>query len=208
MDAPDSFGARYRARRWNWLRKAFPELERMSVIDLGGTADVWLRAPVRPAAVHIVNLEKPPEGLPDWLRADHGDACELPPEILAGDYDLVISNSVLEHVGGHARRQRFADAVHALAERHWVQTPYRYFPVEPHWVCPGMQFLPLAARVTVARHWPLVHTPPPDRETALRSVLDIELLSRTEMRAYFPRSDILSERAAGLTKSMIAVKTT
>ncbi|WP_242904289.1 class I SAM-dependent methyltransferase [Actinomadura terrae] len=206
VDAPGSVGARFRARRWDWLRATFPGLEAMAVIDLGGTAEAWRRAPVRPASVHIVNLEKPPEDLPSWLRSDHADACELPAEILAGSYDLVISNSVVEHVGGHARRQMFADAVHRLADRHWIQTPYRYFPVEPHWVCPGMQFLPAAARATVARHWPLVHTPPADRAEALRSVLEVELLSRTEMRAYFPRSVILPERVAGLTKSLVAVK--
>jgi len=207
VDAPGSLGARYRSRRWEWLSATFPDLAEMSVIDLGGTAESWRRAPVQPAAVHIVNLEKPPDELPDWLRSDHADACELPEEILAGDYDVVISNSVLEHVGGHARRRMFADAVHRLADRHWIQTPYRYFPVEPHWVCPGMQFLPAPARATVAQHWPLVHTPPASREEALRSVLEIELLSRTEMRAYFPDSRILSERVAGLPKSLIAVKT-
>ncbi|MFC5751798.1 hypothetical protein [Actinomadura rugatobispora] len=206
VDAPGSLGARYRARRWDRLLAAFPDLGEMSVIDLGGTAESWRRAPVRPARVHLVNLEKPPEDPPAWLRADHADACELPPEILAGGYDLVVSNSVVEHVGGHARRRMFADAVHRLADRHWVQTPYRYFPVEPHWVCPGMQFLPPPAKVTVARHWPLVHTPPADRAEALRAVLEVELLSRTEMRAYFPGSLILSERVAGLTKSLIAVR--
>jgi hypothetical protein len=195
VDAPGSMGARYRARRWDWLRAAFPGLTEMSVIDLGGTAEAWRRAPERPARVHIVNLEKPPPDLPDWLRADLADACELPAEILDGKYDLVISNSVLEHLGGHARRQRFADVVHGLAPRHWVQTPYRYFPVEPHWVCPGMQFLPASARATVARHWPLVHTPPADREEALRAVLDVELLSRTEMRTYFPKSLIAVKRS-------------
>ncbi|MFI0356758.1 class I SAM-dependent methyltransferase [Actinomadura sp. 9N407] len=208
VDAPGSMGARYRARRWDWLCSAFPELDRMSVIDLGGTAESWYRAPVRPARVHIVNLEKPPEDPPGWLRADHADACEMPAEILDGGYDLVISNSVLEHVGGHARRRMFADAVHRLADRHWIQTPYRYFPVEPHWVCPGMQFLPPPARATVARHWPLVHTPPADRAEALRAVLEVELLSRTEMRAYFPHSRIVGEKVAGLTKSLIAVKRT
>lgn len=53
-------------------------------------------------------------------------------------------NSPLEHVGGgHERRLRFAESVHALADRHRVQTPYRYFPIKPHWLAPGMQFLPV-----------------------------------------------------------------
>ncbi|MCW2941173.1 MAG: hypothetical protein JWN00_4158 [Actinomycetia bacterium] len=206
VDAPNSWGARFRQRRWNWLRETFPDLEEMSVIDLGGTAESWLRAPVRPASVHAVNLEEQPTDLPGWLRADYGDACALPDRILSNTYDLVLSNSVIEHVGGHARREQFAAAVHALADRHWVQTPYRYFPIEPHWVCPGFQFLPLAARARVAQYWPLVHTRPVDRLDALRTAISVELASRTEMKLYFPDSRIRSERIAGLTKSLIAVK--
>jgi hypothetical protein len=207
VDAPGSVGARYRARRWSWLSESFPDLERMSVIDLGGTASAWLRAPVRPLSVHIVNLEPPPDDLPGWLRADHADACDLPPEIRNSSYDLVFSNSVIEHVGGHAQRQRFADAVHALADRHWVQTPYRYFPVEPHWLFPAGQFLPVRARATVVRRWPLVHSPDIDRETALREALGVELLSITDMKYYFPASMIRHDRLAGLVKSLIAVRT-
>ena len=60
-------------------------------------------------------------------------------------YDVVFSNSLLEHVGGHAQRAALAREVRSLAPRHWVQTPYRYFPLEPHWLFPGMQF-PLEAQ--------------------------------------------------------------
>jgi hypothetical protein len=207
VDSPTSLGAKARARRWEWFQQAFPDIASMSVIDLGGRAESWLRAPVRPAHVCVVNLEQPTGTAPEWITEEQGDACELPEHVRKGEYDLVFSNSVLEHVGGHERRQRFADAVHELAPRHWVQTPYRYFPVEPHFLFPGFQFLPLAARVRLVRHWPLVHTPPEDRATALRVAIWVELLSRTEMAYYFPYSTVRAERLGGLAKSLIAVKT-
>ncbi|GAA1505794.1 hypothetical protein GCM10009677_42740 [Sphaerisporangium rubeum] len=206
VDAPDSLGAKARARRWHWFAQRFPDLSEMSVIDLGGTVSAWLRAPVRPARVRVVNLEKPPTDLPDWVRADVADACDLPREIRAEGYDLVFSNAVIEHVGGHLRRQLFADAVHELADRHWVQTPYRYFPVEPHFLFPGFQYLPIAARTALLRRWPLVHTPTSDREAARTIVMEVELLSITEMRHYFPSSQIHYERLGGLVKSVIAMK--
>ncbi|WP_248961923.1 class I SAM-dependent methyltransferase [Sphaerisporangium perillae] len=206
VDAPDSLGAKARARRWNWFAQSFPDLSNMSVIDLGGTASAWLRAPVRPAHVQIVNLETPPADLPGWLKADVADACELPAAILDTKYDLVFSNAVIEHVGGHLRRQMFADSVHRLADRHWVQTPYRYFPVEPHFLFPGFQYLPIAARTSLLRRWPLVHTPTSDREAARNIVMEVELLSITEMRHYFPSSETRFERLAGLVKSVIAVR--
>ncbi|GII53520.1 hypothetical protein Pth03_19090 [Planotetraspora thailandica] len=205
VDAPDSLGAKARARRWQWFAQSFPGLEDMSVIDLGGTASAWLRAPIRPAHVQIVNLETPPADLPPWLKADVADACDLPQNILGTKYDLVFSNAVIEHVGGHLRRQLFADAVHRLAERHWVQTPYRYFPVEPHFLFPGFQYLPIAARTALLRRWPLVHTPTSDRDAARNIVMEVELLSITEMRHYFPTSQIRFERLAGMVKSVIAV---
>lgn len=206
VDGPDSWGAKRRAARWAWFTRAFPDLDQMSVLDLGGRVDTWERAPVRAKHVHVVNLEPMQGGIPDWAEVDHGDACALPEHIAARRYDLVFSNSVIEHVGGHERRVRFAETVHAMADRHWVQTPYRYFPVEPHWVAPGLQYLPVAVRTRVAHRWPLQHTRATDREETLQAVLWTELLDRTQMRHYFPHSVLRAERVAGLTKSLIAVK--
>jgi hypothetical protein len=207
VDGPGSIGQRKRSRRWDWLGELFPDISSMSVIDLGGTVEAWKRAPLRPASVHVVNLELEPADEPAWIRADRGDACDLPAHIRSGSYDLVISNSVLEHVGGHAQRLRFASAVRDLAPRHWVQTPYRYFPIEPHWLFPGFQFLPLTIRAELSRRWPLVHTPSASRAEGLRAAMGVELLSRTEMKYYFPESTIRAERMLGAVKSLIATKT-
>jgi hypothetical protein len=206
VDRNESWGGRRRARRWEWLEEVFPDLTQMSVLDLGGDAATWTRYPSHPERVHVVNIDTPPVEVPDWLTVDHGDACALPPEIASRRYDLVFSNSVIEHVGGHERRLRFAESVHRLAPAHWVQTPYRYFPIEPHWIAPGMQFLPVRARAGLARHWPLAHVKSANLHDALTGVLWTELLDRSQMRFYFPDSGILNERLAGLTKSLIAVK--
>ncbi len=188
------------------MRTTFPDIESMSVIDLGGTVQAWLRAPVRPALVHVVNLEAPPDDVPAWLRADQADACQLPAHIARGEYDLVFSNAVIEHVGGHAQRLRFADAVHKLAPAHWIQTPYRYFPIEPHWLFPGFQFLPLTARAEISRRWPLVHSQAASHADGVRTAMGVELLSRTEMACYFPDSELRYEKAMAMIKSLIAVK--
>lgn len=206
VEGEDSWGARRRQRRASWLAETFPDLAQMSVIDLGGRVETWLRAPVRPRHVHVVNLEPAPSTVPDWAEVDHADACELPATIAQRRYDLVFSNSVLEHVGGHERRLRFAEAVRSLAGSYWVQTPYRYFPIEPHWLAPGMQFLPVRARTTLARRWPLAHSPARTQEAAIHQVLWTELLDRSQLRHYFPDATIRAERLAGLPKSLIAVR--
>ena len=207
VDGPGSLAERSRARRWEWLRTTFPDVESMSVIDLGGTVQAWLRAPVRPVLVHVVNLEKPPKDIPEWIRTDQADVCELPGHIAGGKYDLAFSNAVIEHVGGHTQRQRFADVSYKLAPAHWIQTPYRYFPIEPHWLFPGFQFLPLAARAEISQRWPLAHTPSASHAAGVLDALGVELLSRTEMACYFPDSELRYEKVMGMIKSLIAVKT-
>jgi hypothetical protein len=194
-----------RLRRWERLRAEFPDLETMRVLDLGGTTLYWTRSPVRPRSVTVINLKEPGEGLP-WVQAISGDACDAR-ELVGGDeFGLVFSNSLIEHLGGHMQRRRFADVVRAMAPRYSVQTPYRYFPVEPHRVLPGMQFLPLSVRRWIAPRWPLGHTHGWSPADAQEEVMSVELLSVTDMRTYFPDARIVWERFAGLPKSMTAIR--
>jgi hypothetical protein len=191
--------------RMRWLTEVFPDLAEMSVIDLGGRYRAWQRAPVQPKRLDMLNtLIVPDAEVPEWAVFEQGDACALPAHIASRRYDLVFSNSVIEHVGGHERRQRFAESVHRLADAHWIQTPYRYFPLEPHWLVPGMQFMPVAARAQAAHHWPFTIWRPGSHEQALEAVLNTELLDRTQMHFYFPSSALLTERVLGLPKSLIA----
>jgi hypothetical protein len=206
--SPGSFSARARARRWQMFAEYFPDVRDMRMLDLGGIVFTWTNAPVRPREVVVVNLKQQESGL-DWITTLVADACALPAEIKSQQFDLVYSNSVIEHVGGHARRDALASAIRQSAERYWVQTPYRYFPIEPHWLFPGFQFLPVATRAALTRRWKLGHRRAPRRplDAAVANVLDVELLSKTEMQHYFPDSQVLSETFLGFVKSLIAVKT-
>jgi len=183
------------------FHQTFPELDQMRVLDLGGTPGYWLNAPVRPASVRCVNLDAADASLDSsWIEYAVADACQ--PQ--AGEYDLVVSNSCIEHVGGHERRLRFSETVHAAADRHWVQTPYRYFPIEPHWVFPGFQFFPAPAQMQISRTWPLGHIRS-TTDSAWGDVSWVELLSVTDMRGYFSDSAIWFERWSGAVKSLVAI---
>jgi hypothetical protein len=202
VDSPNSVGARLRSRRWSMICETFGSLSDSVVLDLGGTADFWLRVPQPPRHVTVVNLEKQ-DGEADWLEPVAGNACTYQPDRA---FDIVFSNSLLEHVGGHANRRELATVIRTAAPRYYVQTPYRYFPVEPHWLFPGMQFLPVPARASIARSWPLAHTRSRDRQDAVNSVLWIELVGKSEMAELFPDARIMFERVAGLPKSLLAVR--
>ena len=187
------------------LSTRFPQLPEMRVLDLGGVPEFWATAPIRPRHVTLVNL-RPHPSEHDWIENRQGDACRLPEDLLADRFDLVVSNSVIEHLGGHARRRRFARVVRRAAPHHWVQTPYRYFPIEPHWVFPGQQFLPTVAKAVISRHWPMSHVRSADWRKAVATALSVELLTVTELRHYFADSEIVRERFLGLTKSIIATR--
>jgi hypothetical protein len=200
-----SVAERLRLRRWDRLKAEFPQLDQMRVLDLGGKTVFWERAPVRPRSVTVINLTEPGDRL-DWLNPIQGDACDAPDLVGSQEFDLVFSNSLIEHLGGHAPRTRFAHVVRSLAPRYAVQTPYRYFPVEPHWLFPGMQFLPTTTRIWIAPRWPLGHTYRWPAERAREEVMFTELLSASELHAYFPDARIECERIAGVPKSMTAVR--
>lgn len=175
----------------------------MSVLDLGGDVRAWRLSPVRPAHVFLLNVVDQ-EVEEDWITALVGDACDPPDDLPTAD--LVYSNSVIEHVGGHWRRRRFAESARSLG-RYWVQTPNRYFPVEPHFMMPWVQHLPPRAQGRLIALWPMGnYARQRNADTAMQQALDVELLSRAEMELYFPDAEIRRERAFGLTKSLVAVK--
>lgn len=199
----DSLSARARLRRWYEFERTFPGIADMTVLDLGGDARAWRDAPVRPRRVILANIFEQQAEEP-WMEAIVADACD--PEAELPEADLVYSNSVIEHVGGHWRRQRFAAAVRK-SERYWVQTPNRYFPVEPHFMMPWLQHLPLRAKEALVTHWPVGnYAEMSDRDEIRESAMDIELLSAAEMEHYFPDAEIRREKVLGLSKSLIAVK--
>lgn len=203
-----SLSAQARQRRWSLFVDSFPMISDMHVLDLGGTRAYWEAAPERPASVTAINLPTAFNGddCPQWFRPVVDDACGELASLSDQRFDLVVSNSVLEHVGGPARRAAFARNVRRLGDRAWVQTPYRYFPVEPHWLCPGFQFFPLRTRVWLTKKWPLGHRHASSDEDALEQVLEVELIARTEMRHLFPDAQIVSERFGPFVKSLIAIR--
>ena len=174
----------------------------MTVLDLGGTKESWDLAPARPARLLIVNH---PDAVADHKRNTYlGERVRS--QSLAGEQFDRYSNSVIEHVGGHYRRQQFADTVERLGEHHWIQTPYRYFPVEPHYLFPGLQFFPVSARAQVTRWWPMgnltnVKTADETAEAGRDRVVVADLAG-----SRLPQlPDHLLEKLGGLTKSLIAV---
>jgi hypothetical protein len=203
-DRAGSFTHRFRQHRSEEFKRRFPDLADMRVLDLGGYAVSWTVLGLRPGNLTVVNLDRDKGPHEPWMDIVQADACAGG----FGKYDLVFSNSLMEHLGGHARREQFANVVQESAPSWWIQTPYRYFPIEPHWVFPCFQFLPFRMRVMVCQHWNTLNMPAcKDPDQAADIVASIELISATEMHTYFPTSEVWFERVAGIPKSLVAIKT-
>jgi SAM-dependent methyltransferase len=73
-------------------------------------------------------------------RYVQGDACALP--FADGEFDIVFSNAVIEHVGGRERQRRLVSEALRVGRRVFLTTPNRLFPLEVHTRLPLVHWLP------------------------------------------------------------------
>ena len=74
------------------------------------------------------------------VRYVQGDALALP--FADGEFDVVFSNAVLEHVGGREQQRRFVSEALRVGRRVFLTTPNRRFPIEVHTRLPLVHWLP------------------------------------------------------------------
>jgi len=180
------------------------------VLDVGGTPETWALLDAQPR-VTLLNTPRTRGELAGARAWVAGDGRALP--FRDGAFDVVFSNSVIEHVGGADSQRRFASEAMRVGRAYWVQTPNRWFPVEQHLLTPFLHWLPkpvqrwIVPRFTV---WSVVARPSPDRrEFYQRHYLEeVRLLDARELADLFPGGQIIRERVCGWTKSLIAWGTT
>ena len=93
-----------------------------------------------------------------------GDGRSLP--FRDGSFDVVFSNSVIEHVGDAASQRRFAREVARVGRAYWVETPNRWFPVEQHLLTPLVHWLPAAWQGAIVPRFTVVGARTRDARTA------------------------------------------
>jgi hypothetical protein len=204
---PQSLSRRLRQKRSAFFEQLIaPLVKPLRVLDVGGTEEFWQSLGYGnrdDVWVTLLNLTATATSSPQFVSIA-GDARDLS-QFKRREFDVVFSNSVIEHVGDFHEQKRMADEVQRVGKRYFVQTPNRYFPVEPHFLFPWFQFLPEAVQVWLLGRFRLgTYDIVTDREYARELVREIRLLSLREFSSLFPVANIYRERLLGMTKSFVA----
>jgi SAM-dependent methyltransferase len=207
MGIVERVSRRFRARRMRRFVRDFSITPHTRVLDIGGTPYNWTLAPVQPRLT-LLNMPRAREAAPEGLDWVDGDGCALP--FGDGSFDVIFSNSVIEHLGTPERQRRFAEEVARVGKRYCVQTPNRWFPVESHLLTPWVHYLPKRWQAPLVRRWTvwamLTGIQGERKQFYIEHYLDeVRLLDHRELQALFPRAMVVRERFLGLTKSLMAV---
>jgi SAM-dependent methyltransferase len=182
----EPFAKRARTRRHARFLALVAPTPEMSILDVGCGA-LGLRGLAPELSITGVDLVARPGYPGPFVQADA--SVRLP--FADGEFDLAYCSSVIEHVP-RARREAFAAELRRVARGWYVQTPAWSFPVEPHSLLPGAQWLPAAIR---RPYW---------RFGASGGWEDVELLRRREIEALFGPAE--AERFGPLAKSWVSVR--
>lgn len=101
----------------------------------------------------------------------------------------------------------FAGEVRRVARGYVVQTPYFWFPLEPHFMAPIYHWVPESVRAKILLRVPLGHTgKAASLDEAMQRVQSAQLVDATMFGSLFPDAEIRFERVAGLPKSLMGIR--
>jgi ubiquinone/menaquinone biosynthesis C-methylase UbiE len=179
----------------------------IKILDIGGTQEYWNLMGFDRPNVHItlLNLHSQPTTGQNF-KSITGDATNIR-EYADNSFDIVYSNSVIEHLYTKENQIKMANEVQRVGKNYFVQTPNMNFPLEPHFVFPMFQFLPRGVRINLIQNFTLGHIERrKERAQAEDIINEIQLLRISEMKELFPKGDIYEEKFMGLTKSIVSYK--
>jgi ubiquinone/menaquinone biosynthesis C-methylase UbiE len=204
---PGGFGTRMRARRHKFFMGLLQSVPQpIKILDVGGTESYWKTAGL-PASLQymitLLNLKKEDVSSPN-VESIAGNAINMS-ELEDQSFDIVFSNSVIEHVGSFEDQKLMANEVMRVGKRYFIQTPNYWFPIEPHFLIPGFQWFPVFLRIWLIRHFDLGwYKRIEDPHQAYELLIHNRLLNKKEFQSLFPKAKLYEEKFLQLTKSFIA----
>jgi SAM-dependent methyltransferase len=200
------FLVHFRKQRMQHFFKSLHITSKTKILDVGGAPWVWMIAAelgLPEPQITILNIFPEHRQLAPNMRWVVGDGCDLP--FADKEFDVVFSNSVIEHLGTHESQLAFAREIERVGREYWVQTPDPRFFIEPHYLAPFIHWLPVNHRRKVARYgtmWGLITQP--DKKVIEDRLKEIRLIPPAEFGRMFPNAEVINERFLGMPKSLIA----
>jgi hypothetical protein len=194
---PRSLARWFRKRRLRFIFDTLePDLDSL-VLDVGSDGSFFLL--LWPHPDRIVCLDNQfRSGTPSRAAtAVMADVRALPFKDRSID---IIANSVLEHVGPLEEQRKAAAEIRRAGKSYFVQIPYLYFPIDPHFfTIPYFQLLPESWQRWICRRAAVGFVPK-------GGFLPVHYLTAAQLSALFPEARIVRERFFFLTKSLYAAK--
>ena len=196
----------FRARRNRRLVALIDDLSSvkgapLDVLDIGGSAIFWLSIPQAARAkcrISLINLPGSYDAVPPEEAQLHGALT-----LLTGDardlsrfadhaFDLVVCNSVIEHLGSWADMEEAAGHARRVGRRGWVQVHAFEFPIEQHFFLPFVHWFadPIQIWVLSRLHGTFKKWSLHDRHMF---VFHVRPLTRRELGSLFPDALTRSE---------------
>ena len=180
----------------------------LRILDVGGVEAYWDDKHDlidRPFEVTLLNTGPVPASRRGFTSLV-GNACAMP-EFSSNSFDVVHSNSVIEHVGRWSDMMAMANEIRRIAKAYFVQVPYFWFPIEPHCRAPFVHWLPESIRLRIFMAGDCgFYKRSETVDEAMRMMQDATLLDKRMFRALFPDATIIPEKYLGLTKSLMATR--
>jgi ubiquinone/menaquinone biosynthesis C-methylase UbiE len=123
-----SIAHRFRNKRFLLFKKLFENLllsqKNISILDVGGTEIFWKNMGIDNYPnknIILLNLTKE---LTNHNNIDSitGDACDMK-DFKDKKFDIVFSNSVIEHVGDFKKQLDMANEIQRVGQNYFIQTP-------------------------------------------------------------------------------------
>jgi hypothetical protein len=194
--------ARFRKARGEQLLQRYPDLAKLRICDLGGSRHFWEESGLPLENIEILNVSHgETHSYSDQfgkLKVTLYDGEHIPAD--DGEYDLLVCNSVVEHVRPDKRAPLCVE-MRRVAKKIYMQTPAFEFPVEPHFVLPFIHWLPrrLGELCVWVSPWYLLSAAP--KPNVHEEFHNIRLLKLSEVQDLFPGTLVETESFAGLRKS-------
>jgi ubiquinone/menaquinone biosynthesis C-methylase UbiE len=198
------FGSYFRKKRMRFFEELLQPHESTKILDVGGSEYNWLLIDIQPE-ITLLNVSTSENKLNGRFHHVKGDGRKLP--YADKSFDIVYSNSVIEHVGTFEDQLAFAREIARVGKSYFVQTPNKNFFIEPHFIAPFIHFFPKWLRIKLARHltlWGLMTKP--SHEAVEEMVNSINLLRQKDLKKLFPDAKFKSEKFLGISKSLLAYK--